>query len=254
MTSQRASSLEVTRWTCSSPAACATKAAARTARADARTKRTRCGWRGPSRPARSLFLRSWRVSIDRFFPSLVWSDRQGRGHDPPAVHVVDDIDTIVLPVRPCDTEKEGCPAPEAELPFLGQRAPEDELVALTDEVGAGLLADAVDVDLERGADAPRQGHTREFRHRHSMPIRGGSAPRHPLHRIRRVRVTLRAVLLAVPIGLATAATAAAGNGGVAPVQSHSPNTAAIRDTYWLILAVTGVIFVLVEGALLLFVV
>src|SRR5579859_1295082 len=125
MTSQGASSLDVTRPTCSSPAACATKAAARTARADARTKRTRCDWRARSR-VRSLFLRSWRVSIDRFFPSLVRSDRQGRGHDPPAVHVVDDIDTIVLPVRPCDTEKEGCPAPEAELPLLGQRAPEDE--------------------------------------------------------------------------------------------------------------------------------
>jgi len=67
-------------------------------------------------------------------------------------------------------------------------------------------------------------------------------------------VTLRAAFLAVPIGLATAASAMAGNGGVAPVQSHSPNTGAIRDTYWLILGVTGVIFVLVEGTLLLFVV
>ncbi len=67
------------------------------------------------------------------------------------------------------------------------------------------------------------------------------------------RLTLRAVLLAVPIGLATAATALAGNGGVAPLSPHSPNTVAIRDTYWLILAVTGAIFVLVEGALILFV-
>jgi cytochrome c oxidase subunit 2 len=69
-----------------------------------------------------------------------------------------------------------------------------------------------------------------------------------------VRVTLRAAFLAVPIGLATAASAMAGNGGVAPVQSHSPNTGAIRDTYWLILAITGAIFILVEGTLLLFVV
>ncbi len=46
----------------------------------------------------------------------------------------------------------------------------------------------------------------------------------------------------------------AGNGGVAPVAPASPNTHAITDTYWLILAVTGVIFILVEGTLLLFVV
>jgi cytochrome c oxidase subunit II len=69
-----------------------------------------------------------------------------------------------------------------------------------------------------------------------------------------MRLTLRAVLLAVPIGLFTAAVALADNGGVAPPQPHSPNTAAIRDTYWLILGITGVIFVLVEGTLILFVV
>ena len=69
-----------------------------------------------------------------------------------------------------------------------------------------------------------------------------------------MRLTLRAVLLAVPIGLFTAAAALAGNGGVAPPPPQSPNTAAIRDTYWLILVITGVIFVIVEGALILFIV
>ncbi len=69
-----------------------------------------------------------------------------------------------------------------------------------------------------------------------------------------MRLTLRAVLLAVPIGLLTAAAALAGNGGVAPPTPHSPNTSAIQDTYWLILGITGVIFVIVEGALVLFVV
>ena len=69
-----------------------------------------------------------------------------------------------------------------------------------------------------------------------------------------MRLTLRAVLLAVPIGLITAAAAMASNGGVAPVSPESPNTHAIRTTYWLILVITGVIFVLVEGTLLLFVV
>ncbi len=69
-----------------------------------------------------------------------------------------------------------------------------------------------------------------------------------------MRLTLRAALLAVPLALVTAAPALAGNGGIAPVAPHSSNAAAIRDTYWLILGITGVIFVLVEVTLLAFVV
>ncbi len=61
-------------------------------------------------------------------------------------------------------------------------------------------------------------------------------------------------LLVVLIALALAGAAAAGNGGVAPPDPASPNAANIRDVYWLILAITGGIFVLVEGALILFVV
>jgi cytochrome c oxidase subunit 2 len=69
-----------------------------------------------------------------------------------------------------------------------------------------------------------------------------------------MRLTLRAALVAVPIGLIAAGTALAGNGGVAPPTPRSPNTSAISDSYWLILIITGVIFVLVEGALILFVI
>lgn len=69
-----------------------------------------------------------------------------------------------------------------------------------------------------------------------------------------MRLTLRAALLAVPLALVTTGTALAGNGGVAPVAPASPNASAIRDIYWLILGITGVIFVLVEAALILFVV
>jgi cytochrome c oxidase subunit 2 len=68
-----------------------------------------------------------------------------------------------------------------------------------------------------------------------------------------MRLPLRALLLALPLTLVTAATALASNGGVAPPSPHSPNTSAIADTYWLILAITGAIFALVEGALILFV-
>ena len=51
-----------------------------------------------------------------------------------------------------------------------------------------------------------------------------------------------------------ASAAAAGNGGLAPPSPASPSAAGIRQVYWLILLVTGGIFVLVEGALFLFVI
>ena len=65
------------------------------------------------------------------------------------------------------------------------------------------------------------------------------------------------MLLALPAvlssALVVAAAAAAGN-GLAPVTPDSPNARAIRQTYWVILGVTGVIFVLVEAVLILFVI
>jgi cytochrome c oxidase subunit 2 len=63
--------------------------------------------------------------------------------------------------------------------------------------------------------------------------------------------------LALPAVLAIAlafAGAAAADAGLAPVAPVSPNAHAIRQTYFVILAITGVIFVLVEGALILFIV
>ena len=70
-----------------------------------------------------------------------------------------------------------------------------------------------------------------------------------------MRPTLRACLLA---GLTTALIAAGGataaNGGFTPPAPASPNASRIEDAYYLILAFTGVIFVLVEGALIFFIV
>ena len=68
--------------------------------------------------------------------------------------------------------------------------------------------------------------------------------------MRRLVSGLSAVLL---VALVAAAGAAAGN-GLSPVQPESPNAEAIRSTYWVILIVTGVIFVLVETALLVFII
>jgi cytochrome c oxidase subunit 2 len=55
------------------------------------------------------------------------------------------------------------------------------------------------------------------------------------------------------LALVLAGTALAGNGGIAP-PAETPNAERIRDLYWLVLAVTGVIFVLVEATLVMFVV
>ncbi|HSS72295.1 MAG TPA: cytochrome c oxidase subunit II [Gaiellaceae bacterium] len=68
--------------------------------------------------------------------------------------------------------------------------------------------------------------------------------------MRRLVSGLSAVFL---VALVAAAGATAGN-GLSPVQPASPNAEAIRSTYWVILIVTGVIFVLVETALLVFII
>ena len=66
------------------------------------------------------------------------------------------------------------------------------------------------------------------------------------------RKLLVASLSLLALALVLAGSAVAGNGGIAP-PARSPNAEGIRDLHWLLLTITGVIFVLVEGALLLFV-
>jgi cytochrome c oxidase subunit 2 len=60
-------------------------------------------------------------------------------------------------------------------------------------------------------------------------------------------------LVTCALALLLVGIAAAGNGGVAPPAPKSPNADRIRDSYWLILALSGAIFVVVEGALAVFV-
>jgi cytochrome c oxidase subunit 2 len=65
------------------------------------------------------------------------------------------------------------------------------------------------------------------------------------------------LFLALPAALTLAlvsAAAAAADNGLAPVTSESPNAGAIRQTYWVILIISAVIFFLVEGSLIVFVV
>jgi cytochrome c oxidase subunit 2 len=69
-------------------------------------------------------------------------------------------------------------------------------------------------------------------------------------------VRRRLLVLATSIagGLALAAVAAASNGGVGPVPPVSPNGHRIADAYWVILGVLAAVFVVVEAALLTFVI
>jgi cytochrome c oxidase subunit 2 len=67
------------------------------------------------------------------------------------------------------------------------------------------------------------------------------------------RKLLSACLSLSALALVLAGTAFADVGRAVP-PADSPNAGGIRDLYWVVLAVTGVIFVLVEGALILFMV
>ena len=69
-----------------------------------------------------------------------------------------------------------------------------------------------------------------------------------------VRRAAIAILVTSAVALLATALAYAGNGGLAPPDPKSPNTQRINDAYWLIMAFTGVILFLVEGALIAFVI
>ncbi len=69
----------------------------------------------------------------------------------------------------------------------------------------------------------------------------------------RVRRKLSSVVAVVLTVLATAGIAAAANGGFTPEFAHSPNAHRTNTAYWVVLAFTSVIFVIVEGALVVFI-
>src|SRR5262249_14126894 len=87
-------------------------------------------------------------------------DRQARGDRPAAAVVVDDVYAVMRPIRARDAQEERQPAPEAELPLLGERALEDELPSHHPVVLAPPLENTVHVDLDPPADGRRQLHPR----------------------------------------------------------------------------------------------
>jgi cytochrome c oxidase subunit 2 len=69
-----------------------------------------------------------------------------------------------------------------------------------------------------------------------------------------VRRTAFATLATTLVTLATASIAYAGNAGFLPANAHSPNAHRINDTFIVVAIFTGIIFVAVEGALIVFIV
>src|SRR5262245_36273785 len=70
----------------------------------------------------------------------------------------------------------------------------------------------------------------------------------------KLRAALAALGLALALALVATGPAIAGNGGFAPVPPESPNAKSISDAYWVIAGFTGAVFILVEGALIVFIV
>jgi len=69
-----------------------------------------------------------------------------------------------------------------------------------------------------------------------------------------VRRTVLATLTTALAALVTATAAIAGNGGFLPATPHSPNAHRVTDAFIFVSIFTGVIFVLVEGALIVFII
>ncbi|HEX4525511.1 MAG TPA: cytochrome c oxidase subunit II [Gaiellaceae bacterium] len=69
-----------------------------------------------------------------------------------------------------------------------------------------------------------------------------------------MRRTAFATLVTTLIALVVAGTAAAGNGGLLPGEAHSPNAHRIDSAFIFVSVFTGIIFVIVEGALITFVI
>ena len=68
-----------------------------------------------------------------------------------------------------------------------------------------------------------------------------------------MRRTVFVILTTALAALTTAAAAAAGNGGFLPGEPHSPNAHRVTDAFIFVSIFTGAIFVVVEGALIVFI-
>lgn len=107
-------------------------------------------------------------------------------------------------------------------------------------VDAGTLRDAVHEHLEGARDPRGQLHLTGRLHLYTMP--GG------------VRRTAFATLVTSVVALCATSVALAGNAGFLPGEPHSPNAHRIQTSFIFVAIFTGIVFVLVEGTLITFVI
>jgi cytochrome c oxidase subunit 2 len=77
---------------------------------------------------------------------------------------------------------------------------------------------------------------------------------HALYDASRVRRTAFATLVTSVVALTAAAIASAGNGGFLPGEARSPNAHRVHDAFIVVAIFTGIIFLVVEGALIVFII
>ena len=151
-----------------------------------------------------------------------------------------DVDRVVAAVGPCDPEEEARPAPEAEPALRCKLATEDERPPELVEVDAALLRDAVDEHLELVADRRGQLDLTPRFHLYTMPLG-----------VRRIGLATLGTSL---IALSATGIAYAGNGGFLPGEAHSPNAHRVHQAFVFVAIFTGIILIVVEGALVAFIV
>ena len=96
---------------------------------------------------------------------LVGTQRQaGRDYPAAADGLVDDVDAVVLAIRPGHAQEQGQPAPEPEPPLFGEAPLEDEAVSFAPKIPALLLRNAVQKHLKVRPDTSRKLYARPLGH------------------------------------------------------------------------------------------
>ena len=173
--------------------------------------------------------------------------RRERGDRPAAVQLVDDVDRVVLAVGAGDPEEAS--APSGQNPSLPSCA-------------SGRWKRRLEPTTSKSV--PSTCGTPLTKTSNGRVTSGGSSTLRPALRSRFVHWAIQCqtawvgellVVVFACLGVLTlAAAAAAGNGGLLPPAPHSPNAQRISNAYIFVLVFTGIVFVLVEGVLIAFVI
>ena len=193
--------------------------------------RRSAGSRGPPARARATRRRVIRA------PYCSLRGVEGPLRRPAARPLVDDVDAVVLAVGAGDPEHDAQPAPEAEPALARELASETRARPSPLVVLPSLLGHAVDEHLERTVERRAAGRPASAEPPFVECQRPcADSPRSPPSCSAHSR---------------SPCPPSPANAGLDPGRRRSRRTReAINDTYWLLVGITGFVFVLVQGALL----